>query len=181
MVKIILFGLNLCAASLRDENYGFMSLVRWRSQSRAPLRMKMLSGFVWLNGIVTITRFLLGYAIPPSHPFLICWEILIMLVLPGICSPNDIPPHMAFGNINFQLNSIRFDKTLASLSMTYLLVSSSYGTNLISLIHHGILLMMQWSMLPVVIKCVSTNFLWPCMMIISLSMVSCFTRYPLHL
>ena len=28
MVEIILFGLNLCAASLKDENYDFMSLVR---------------------------------------------------------------------------------------------------------------------------------------------------------
>ena len=28
MVEIILFVLNLCAASLKDENYGFMSLVR---------------------------------------------------------------------------------------------------------------------------------------------------------
>ena len=28
MVEIILFGLNLCAASLKVENYSFMSLVR---------------------------------------------------------------------------------------------------------------------------------------------------------
>ena len=127
MVETILFGLNLCAASLKVENYGFMSLLRWRSQSRAPLRMKMLSGSVWLNGIATIIRFLLGYAIPPSYPFLICWEILMMFVLPRICSPNYIPPHMALRNISFWLNNIRLGKTLASLSMISLLVSSSYG------------------------------------------------------
>ena len=176
MVEIILFGLNLCTASLKDENYSFMSLVRWR----APLRMKLFSWSVWLNGTITIIKFLLGYAIPPSHPFLIYLEILMMLALPGICSPNDIPPYMALGNINFQLNSIRLGKTLASLSMISLLVSSSYETNLISLIHHGILLMMQRSMLLVVIRCVFTNFLWPCMKIMSLSVVSCFTNYLLH-
>ena len=66
-------------------------------QSQEAMRMKMLSGSVWLNGIVAIIRFLLGYAIPPSHPFLICWEILMMLELPGICLPNDIPAHMALG------------------------------------------------------------------------------------
>uniref|UniRef100_A0A2N9GYQ2 NB-ARC domain-containing protein n=1 Tax=Fagus sylvatica TaxID=28930 RepID=A0A2N9GYQ2_FAGSY len=41
--------------------------------------------------------------------------------LPRICSPNDIPLHMALGNICFS-------------------IEHSYGTNLISLIHHGILL-----------------------------------------
>ena len=111
MVETILFGLNLCAASLKVKNYGFMSLVRWRSQPRALLRMTMFLGFVWLNGIVTIIRFLLGYAILPSHPSLICWEVLMMLALPGICLPNDIPPHMAFRNISSRLNNIRLGKT----------------------------------------------------------------------
>ena len=33
----------------------------------------------------------------------------MMLVLPGICSPNDIPPHMALGNITIEQYQIRQD------------------------------------------------------------------------
>ncbi len=143
MVKIILFGLNLCATSLKVKNYSFISLVRWRNQSRVPLRMKMFSRSVLLNGTVIIIRFLFSYAIPPSHPSIIWLEILMMLALLGICSPNDILPLMVLRNISSQSNRIRSSKTLASLSMISLLVSSSFGTNLISLIHHGILPMMQ--------------------------------------
>ena len=90
-IRIIYLSLKLCVVFLKvacSSNIVLVqSLFLWKGQVKKILP----SSLAWLNGIVKTTRFSLGFKTLPALPSLICWAVLMMQNLHGICWPRDTP------------------------------------------------------------------------------------------